>query len=84
MYQWSTSANLPLCADKTNVLHIGANNTKAAYHIDNTDLKAVSETVHLGFHIDQNLDFSKHCDVITAKANRRLHNLFKALSTSNP
>lgn len=33
------------------IIDIGANNNKAAYHINNTDFKVVSETVDLGFHL---------------------------------
>lgn len=74
---------LPASSEQDKGLHIGRNNTKAANRMDNKELRAVSETVDLEFHMNQNLDFSKHCDVI-AEAIGRLCNLFKPLSTSIP
>lgn len=47
-------------------------------------LSAVAETMDLGFTVTENLDFSKHCEYVANKASRRLFNLFKGLSTSDP
>ena len=58
--RWSELWQLPLSANKCQVLYLGKNNSKMDYSIGTTTLRKVSEVRDLGFIIDRKLDFSKH------------------------
>lgn len=70
--------------EKTKFLHLGSNNEKATYYMLSHSLRVVDETTYLDFKVTENLELSKHCEHVANKANRRLFNLFKGLSTSDP
>ena len=81
MDEWTKKWQLPLSADKTLHLRLGASSTFTPYAIGNSIISKVESVRDLGFHYDATLDFSKHYDIICRKALVRTFRIFKALAT---
>lgn len=80
---WSQIWELPLAKEKIRVMYIGKNNMKTDYLIGDHQISHANEVWDLGFLVTENLDFEKHCKEISAKAMRRVCNIFRCLSTSD-
>lgn len=81
--EWSREWDLPLSAEKTKVLHLGAGNPRHSYHIATSAIQSVNQHRDLGFLVTRDLSFDEHCDQIAAKAAGVMHKVFKGLTIKN-
>ena len=81
MDEWTKKWQLPLSADKTLHLRLGASSTFISYTIGNSIISKVESVRDLGFHYVATLDFSKHYDIICRKGLVCTFRIFKALAT---
>lgn len=84
---WAKIWQLPLSAEKTQVLYLGGSkNPHTLYEANGAILEAVEEDSHvrdLGYLITPDLSFEKHCKMLVARANHMLYNIFKVITTKN-
>lgn len=83
---WSVDWQLPLSAAKTQILHIGNQNPRSIYYVDDVELEPVDEDSQLrdlGFMISSDLNFKHHAKKISDKARKMIYCIFKILSTKN-
>ncbi|CAL4088193.1 unnamed protein product, partial [Meganyctiphanes norvegica] len=70
--EWAMKWKMEFNVEKCKIMHLGHNNPKVIYSMDNVNLKATNEEKDLGVLIDHKLDFGKHIKTIVGKANRVL------------
>jgi hypothetical protein len=80
---WSNEWQLPLAAEKTEVLHIGKDNPHHDYLVEGSNLESVTEIRDLGFIITKDLTFSKHIGSLVQKGSIACHTIFRAIKTKN-
>jgi hypothetical protein len=66
--EWSVRWRLPLATDKLMVLHLGINNPRNQYHIENSPIIPQSVVRDLGLYIDERLSWDNHINRQIAKA----------------
>lgn len=81
--EWSHTWQLPLAAEKTQVLHIGKENPQHDYVVDGNVLESVEVIRDLGFYITKDLTFGKHISIIVQKAIVACHTIFRVIKTKN-
>ena len=67
--EWSKLWKLPFNIGKCKSLHIGRNNNRTSYKMNNQELKQVREEKDLGVLIDEDLKFHKQTVAAVKKAN---------------
>ena len=67
--QWSLLWELPFNEDKCKCMHIGKENNKHSYHMNDYALQNVKEEKDLGIFIDDKLKFHTHTSSVIKKAN---------------
>jgi ribonucleases P/MRP protein subunit RPP40 len=80
---WGRKWQLPLAPNKCIALHIGQQNTRQSYFIEGNQIESQNDVRDLGFHIDSELKYSKHCKIIANNAKASCHSLLRALRTKN-
>ena len=78
---WSAKWQLPFNATKCKVMHLGYNNPKHQYVLNNHTQEITTCEKDLGVHVDENLKFHKHTAAATKMANRVLGVIKKAYKT---
>jgi hypothetical protein len=68
VYQWSVKWKLPLATEKIMVLHLGVNNPRHKYQINNIAISPQTVVRDLGLFIDEKLSFENHIHRQVAKA----------------
>lgn len=81
--QWANDWDLPLSSSKTKFLRIGPSRLECSYVLDGSLIDKVDSVQDLGFLVNENLTFDKHCEMIALKASRLVYNLFRALTTKD-
>ncbi|KAJ3652699.1 hypothetical protein Zmor_018641 [Zophobas morio] len=84
IYDWTHDWMLPLNLDKCIVLHLGNNNPKYAYFVDNLLLSCTDSHVDLGVVVTSNLSWTEHIQRVASKANKMLFLLTKTFSKASP
>jgi hypothetical protein len=74
LQEWANKWQLRFNAGKCKRMHLGRNNDKFEYHmqegVSQVTLEETDCERDLGVHVDPSLKFTKHCDKAVAKANR--------------
>ena len=78
--KWSTRWQLPFNIDKCKSLHMGKNNKKLTYEMDEKKLKQVKEENDLGVLVDDELKFHKQTSSAIKKVNGVLGMMKKSFS----
>ena len=68
--RWSNDWLLKFNASKCKVLHLGKTKSTYQYQMDSTILEESGCEKDLGVHVDNELSFSQHIDIVVKKANR--------------
>lgn len=76
--KWCDEWLLPVNPNKCSILHIGKNNPKRRYNINNTQIATVTSQLDLGVIISDDLSWSAHIQHVASKANRMLYLIRKA------
>ena len=72
LFNWSQDWQMSFNVDKCKVMHLGRNNLRSKYCMNNTTLDDTNEEKDLGVLISNDLKWSKHCLNAYTKANRVL------------
>lgn len=83
LYNWAKLWQLTISLPKTFVLHLGFNNPKHVYTINDTPILSKQSISDLGVIIDSNLKFVEHVNTVCAKALKVINILFRCFSCSN-
>jgi hypothetical protein len=70
--RWAKTWKMEFNVDKCKIMHLGNQNPKHTYTMEEADLVTTSEEKDLGVLIDDKLDFGIHIKSIVKKANRML------------
>jgi hypothetical protein len=70
-HQWQLNLNLKKCA----VVHMGHNNLKFTYTLNNFVLQSVTQFNDLGITVDQSLNFNFYVDTIVSRAYRMCYTI---------
>ena len=72
MLEWAKKWKMEFNVEKCKILHIGSNNPKHKYSMDEKELIETVEEKDLGILIDCKLDFGNHIKEIVGRANRMI------------
>lgn len=82
---WCLENGLSIATEKCSALYIGRGNKTKKYYIDGNEIGTADKSVKdLGIHINKELKWNIHIDIITKSARSRLFCLFKALRSCDP
>ena len=77
LIDWSRTWQLAISYKKCSVMTIGRSSSNACLHLGNDVIETVQNTKDLGVHIDTNLTFSTHINIIVARAHARANLIHK-------
>uniref|UniRef100_M3XLH7 Reverse transcriptase domain-containing protein n=1 Tax=Latimeria chalumnae TaxID=7897 RepID=M3XLH7_LATCH len=69
---WAVKWQMKFNVGKCKVLHLGVNNPKRLYHLNDQKLESADNEKDLGIIIDDKLKFSHHSNMAVSKANKML------------
>uniref|UniRef100_M3XHM8 Reverse transcriptase domain-containing protein n=1 Tax=Latimeria chalumnae TaxID=7897 RepID=M3XHM8_LATCH len=72
LQNWAVKWQMKFNVGKCKVLHLGVNNPKRLYHLNNQKLESTDNEKDLGIIIDDKLKFSHHSNMAVSKANKML------------
>ena len=78
---WSRTWQLPFNASKCKVMHVGVNNPRTTYHLDNQALAVTRNEKDLGVIVDDAFKFHEHTASVVKKANQILGVIKKSYNT---
>lgn len=81
--EWTSKWNLRLNNNKCTVLHLGRNNPKLQYSLNNSFLQSVELQKDLGVFISQDLKWESHIAHIVKKANSLIYLIQRAFSNTS-
>ena len=79
--KWTKTWGIFIATNKTFVLHLGKNNPKTQYKINDQTINEVDSIRDLGVYIDYNLNFKEHISKIIKNAYFRMRILFKYIKS---
>lgn len=78
---WSRNNQMKISSEKTYILHIGKNNPRDQYKLDNITIKEVESIRDLGIIIDNKLKFTEHYSKIIRNTYFRMRTIFKVVKS---
>jgi len=81
VHEWAQKMQLTLALHKCSVLHIGNNNPRADYVIDNHQIESVDSVRDLGVIVTSDLKSGAHCGKIASNASAVVSMIFRAFET---
>jgi len=81
---WCDNSQLSINVDKCCVIHLGKTNDNFLYCLNGCKLPSPDLIKDLGVYIDSSLTYSKHIDIICAKARARCALFLKTFISRNP
>jgi molybdopterin converting factor small subunit len=72
LYKWSTQWQLPFNEEKCKVIYYGRHNKRNVYHMNNKPIATAEEEKDLGVLFDESMDYARHINSVTKKANSRV------------
>lgn len=82
--RWCCAWMIPLNIEKCKVLHMGRNNPKRIYHLNQDIIQPVSSHCDLGVTMTEDLSWSEHVVAVTNKAKRMLYMVQKTFGRCDP